>query len=383
MHHSKRILLAFQLPEALPAVLEGVTNYVRRGQRPWQVLLCPTDADFRAAFVRGFADGAVISVGTRSRALLDRLRTSSIPVVNVIRDVLPALPSVVSDNHAIGREGAAYFIQRGFRHFAFVGIQLPWSQERHEGFANALASPGSRSIRQIQLRLSDFEYASKLRAIRLLKKWVRTLPVRTAVMCASDFIGRALLAACESANVRVPESIAVLGVDNFALECQLSTVPMSSLAQDFARQGFEAAALLDRLIQQPHARPNVPILVPPGRIFVRTSTDVFAFEDPVIVTALRIIHERAATGLTMKELLAEIPMSRKWFDHRFKAIVGRTPSDEIRRRRMENVRDLLTETDMPLRQIAARGRFSCVQNLVRAFRCTYGTSPQAFRRQTH
>lgn len=83
----------------------------------------------------------------------------------------------------------------------------------------------------------------------------------------------------------------------------------------------------------------------------------------------------------MKELLAQVPLSRKWLDHRFKQTVGHTPSEEIRRCRMQHVRDLLTETDMPLRQIAARCRFSCVQNLIRSFRFAYELSPQAYRLQ--
>lgn len=280
---------------------------------------------------RGFADGAITGLGTRSRAFLNRLRRSPIPVVNVVRDVYLALPSVVSDNRAIGRVGAEYLAQRGFRHFAFVGIELPWSLQRRDGFEQALASAGIAPACNMQLRLYDFEYASKVRATRVLTRWVKKLQDKTAVMCASDFIGRAMLAACETAKVPVPDKIAVLGVDNFALECQLSTVPMSSVAQDFARQGFEAAVLLDRLMHQPRIRPKLSILVPPGRVFVRTSTDVFAFEDPLIVNALRIIQSRAATELTMKELLSEVPLSRKWLDHRFKAAVGRTPSDEIRR----------------------------------------------------
>jgi LacI family transcriptional regulator len=112
---------------------------------------------------------------------------------------------------------------------------------------------------------------------------------------------------------------------------------------------------------------------------VRKSSDVLAFEDPVIVSALRIIHDRAASGISMKELLAKMPLSRKWLDHRFKQVVGHTPSEEIRRCRLQSVCELLIDTELPLRQIAARGRFSCVQNLIRCFRFAHGISPQAYR----
>ncbi len=379
---NRRILLAYQLPEALHDVLEGVTTYVKQAQCRWQVLLCATPHDFRGAFVRHFADGAITGLGPGSRGIIERLRRTPIPVVNVIRDLHPLLPSVLSDNAAIGRAGAAYLLRRGFRHFGFVGIETPWSKQRGAGFAEALAARGLAPV-HAALHLTDFEYASKVRATQFLRRWLRTLPRKIAVMGASDFIARTLLLACEAQGVAVPGEVAVLGVDNFASECQLAQMPLSSVAQDFVRIGFEGAALLDRLITNPRgAKPKAPLLVPPGRLHVRTSTDVLAFEDPVVVAALGVIHEHAATGISMKELLARVPLSRKWLDHRFKQIVGHTPSEEIRRCRLQCVCDLLTDTDMPLRQIAARGRYSCVQNLIRCFRFAHGMSPQAYRRQS-
>jgi LacI family transcriptional regulator len=272
-------------------------------------------------------------------------------------------------------------LQRGFRQFAFVGIEMPWSKQRCAGFTDALRAAGLPPPTHTQLHLTDFEYASKVRATQFFRRWVRKLPRKTAIMCASDFIARALLVACEAQGVAVPGDLAVLGVDNFASECQLAQSPLSSVAQDFLRIGFEAAALLDRLIANPRARPKESVLIPPGRIHVRTSTDILAFEDPVVVAALEFIHEHAATGISVKELLARVPLSRKWLDHRFKRVVGHTPAEEIRRCRLQCVSDLLTDTDMPLRQIAARGRFSCVQNLIRCFRFAYGMSPQAYRRK--
>ncbi len=179
----------------------------------------------------------------------------------------------------------------------------------------------------------------------------------------------------------MPGNVALLGVDNFHAVCELAAVPLSSVAQDFFRMGREAAALLDHLMEHPGVRLTGPILIPPGRLHVRKSTDVLAFQDPIVVAALEIIHAHAATAISMKELLTRVPLSRKWLDHRFKQLVGRTPSEEIRRCRLLYVRELLTDTDMPLRQIAARCRFSCVQNLIRCFRSANGISPQAFRRQ--
>jgi LacI family transcriptional regulator len=380
MQPMRRILVAFHLPEALHDLLEGVSRFVRDSQKNWQVFLCSTGQDFRAAFQRSYADGAITGIGTRSRALITYLRRTRTPAVNVVRDLTPVLPSVLSDNRALGAAGARYFRQRGFRHFAFAGVELPWSLQRQEGFFQNLGAPHP-ARHKLQLRLSDFQHSSKVRAQSLLRRWLGTLPDKTAVLCACDFIARHLVTVCQARDIRVPENIAILGIDNFPGECQMGPIAISSVAQDFQRIGYEAAGLLDQIMSDRKFRPPAPILVPPGRLHVRTSTDVLAFEDPMIVEVLKLIHQNAPSGITMKELLVQVPLSRKWLDIRFKEAVGHTPSEEIRRCRMEGVRNLLLETNMPVRQIATQCRFSCVQNLIRCFRRAYGLSPEAYRRR--
>jgi LacI family transcriptional regulator len=377
----RRILLAFHLPEALRDVLAGISDYVKHAGRNWQVE-CVEPRDFNTAFRNRIADGAITALGPRARSLVRRLAASGAPVVNVLRDLHPHHPSVLSDNPAIGRAGAAYLLQRGFQHFAFVGVDTPWSRQRQSGFTAALAAAGFPSpLTPKRLALPDFEYASRVHAAAILRRWARTLPKPIAVMTAADFISRILLTASQQENLAVPADMAILGVDNFHGVCELAPVPLSSVAQDFLAMGRQAAALLDRRMNAKPLRLAGPILVPPGRLAVRKSTDIFAFHDPIVRSALELIHHHAATGLGMKELLRRIPLSRKWLDHKFKKIVGRTPSEEMRRCRLEHVRDLLTDTDLPLRPIAARCHFSCVQNMVRCFRHAYGISPHAYRRK--
>jgi LacI family transcriptional regulator len=382
MRPTKRILLAFQIPETLRDVLQGISDYVKHADCKWQVE-CVDAHDFHVAFGKQITDGALIGLGPRSRSLITRIRRSGVPAVNVLRDLHPQLPSVLSDNCAIGRAGAAHLRERGFRQLAFVGVDTPWSRDRQAGFTESVRATGLPAPMTLRrLRLADFEYASKVRATQILRRWVRDLPRGVAAMCAADFISRTLLSACEAESIAVPAEMAILGVDNFHAVCELESVPLSSVAQDFVGMGREAAALLDRLLQCKVSPLKGPVLLPPGRIYVRKSTDILAFQDPVVVNALKIIHDHAAEGISMKELLAKTPLSRKWLDHRFKQVVGHTPSEEIRRCRLQCVHDLLIDTEMPLRQIAARGRFSCVQNLIRCFRFAYGVSPQAFRMQS-
>jgi len=378
MQQPRRILLAFHLPEALRDVLQGVTDYAKQSRCNWHVL-CVEGDEFNANFSDHRADGAIIAARASAASLIRRIRKSGTPVVNMLHNLEPRLPSVLSDDVAIGRAGADYLLGRGFRDFAFVGIDTPWSLARQTGFTRELEAVGRPAPLTVKhFGVADFRFTSRVRAIRRFRLWVRTLPAKAAVMTACDFISRTLLSACEAEGIDVPGQLAILGVDNFHTVCELSPVPLSSVAQDFTHIGFESAALLDRLMRTGQ-RPPGPVLVPPGRIQVRTSTNILAYEDPTIVLALDTIHKHASTGISVKELLRQVPMSRKWFDHRFKQIVGHTPSREIRMCRMRFVRDLLMDTNMSLSQIALHCRFSCAENLNRCFRAAFGMPPQAYR----
>jgi LacI family transcriptional regulator len=375
----RRILVSFQMPEALRDVLAGIARYARENRLSWQIL-CVNADEFAANFAGHRSDGAIVLVRPQSHRLVRRLSRSPTPVVNLLRHVHPRLPSVMSDDHAIGRLGAAHLLSLGFRKMGFVTLDTPWSRRRQAGFTDALREAGlPPPVTTESLGVKDFRFLSKVRAMRLLGRWARALGPRVGVMAPSDFVARTLLTACQAEGIDVPKDIAVLGVDNFPAVCEAWPVSLSSIAQDFARMGFEAARLLDEQMNNRRKRQYEPVLVPPGRLHVRASTDVLAFDDPLIVEALRAIHEHADTGISMSELLRRIPLSRRWLDHRFKQAVGHTPIEEIRRCRLRAARDLLIETELPLRQIAMRCRFPFPENLIRSFKAAYGLSPHAYK----
>jgi LacI family transcriptional regulator len=230
-----------------------------------------------------------------------------------------------------------------------------------------------------EFNVDDFRFTSKTRIQGVIGRWVRKLGPKVAIMTPNDLVGRTLLNICQAEDIDVPQDVAILGVDNFLTHCEVSPIPLSSIAQDFPRIGFEAARLLDQMMCQKIKTTAAPVLVPPRRLFSRASSNVWAFDDPIISQTLQAIHEYAATGISMGDLLKRIPLSRKWLDHRFKQSLGHTPTEEIRRCRLRYVRDLLVETDMPLRQITAHCRFPFPENLIRSFKTAYGISPHAYR----
>jgi LacI family transcriptional regulator len=177
----------------------------------------------------------------------------------------------------------------------------------------------------------------------------------------------------------VPDQVAVVGVDNDQFLCDLADPPLSSVAPDSRRTGYEAAALLDRMMSGREQPRGQAIFVEPLGVVTRRSTDVQALGDPDVSAAVRFIREHACEGVSVKDLLAAVPLSRRVLEGRFRKLLGHTPHDEIARVRFERARQLLRETRLPLTEVARRSGFRNAEYLSTAFRRTFGTAPSAYR----
>jgi LacI family transcriptional regulator len=375
---AKQILICIRLVEALREVLQGITSYMKTHHCHWQ-LQCVDADEFEQNLRHEGIAGAITVITPRLPKLLNRARRSHVPMVNMLHDVTPLLPSVVSDDVALGRAGGGYLIMRGFAHFGFIALDAEWSKRRLQGFLDGVGSArDSSAVSIIEFPLADYRWLDTGSRQKRLRSWVKSLRKPVAVMACSDLTARGLLTACEASGLKVPEEVAILGVDNLVATCELASVPLSSVAQNFPQLGFEAARLLDRLLSH-RKPPREPVVVPPGPVAVRRSTDIFAFEDSLVANAMRLIHRRAADGMGVKELVNEMLVSRKWLDARFKAVVGRTPSQEIRRVKLSRVHDLLLNTELSIQRIAERCGFGSGENFIRFFRESEGIPPQQFR----
>ncbi len=373
----RRILVESAFAPFWRELIEGITLYVREGKASWQ-LYCVTAEEFRK-FLGQRPDGVLCMYPPDARASIAAVRKSRVPAVNMLRNLFPAMPSVASDHEAIGREAGEYFLSRGFRHFAFVGVDRPWSDERLAGFRERLRE-SKRSLLQLDMPLTniDVRNVNNQSVARVLEKWVATLPASAAVFTAADYVARRVVEACKRAKIKVPEQVAILGVDNDTAICEVGPVTLSSIPQNFLRIGFESARLLDGMLGK-RRKVRVPIWISPREVVVRRSTDVIAVENPQVAEALRYIHETPAEKITMKELLGRMPMSRQWLDRLFKEEIGRTASDEIRRVKIARVRHLLLNTEMSMNEIARAAGFGHGENLTRFFRGQMGMSPKRFR----
>jgi LacI family transcriptional regulator len=199
------------------------------------------------------------------------------------------------------------------------------------------------------------------------------------VFACYDILAQQFLDACRDARIAVPEEVAVLGVDNDPVLCELCDPPLSSVIPDTHRTGYLAAELLDRGMAGEDV-PPVAYRIPPLGIQTRQSTDVLAIDDKAIADAVRLIRRQACEGLTVTDLVRRIPLSRRVLERRFARYMGRSPHAEILRVKLNRVKQLLTETDLPIRAIARRAGFEHPEYLTVAFRRETGLTPQAFRR---
>jgi LacI family transcriptional regulator len=304
---------------------------------------------------------------------------SGLPVVDVsAARKIKLLPWVETDDRAIAQAAAQHLLERNFPRLAFCGdSQFNWSLWRGQHFGRFAAEAG--------VTCSVYDPTARARVDwdameDEIGRWLLSLPLPVGIMGCYDIRARHVLDACRRVGLEVPDQVAVIGVDNDEFLCDLSDPPLSSVAPDTRRTGYEAAALLDRLMSgRAHPRGQA-IFVQPLGVVTRRSTVVFALGDPDVATGIRFIREHACHGITVKDLLHEVPVSRRVLEGRFRKLLGRTPHEEITRVRFERVRQLLRETRLPLTEIARRSGFRNAEYLGTAFRREFGTSPNQYRK---
>jgi LacI family transcriptional regulator len=190
------------------------------------------------------------------------------------------------------------------------------------------------------------------------------------------------VSACHRLDIDVPDQVAVLGVDNERPHCDLCSPPLSSIVTDGERIGFEAALLLDQMMDAKKTS-GPRILIPPQGIVTRQSTDVTATTDTYVGEAVRYIRQHACEGIDVGDVLRHVIISRSALDQRFLNTLGRTTHDEILRVRLKRVRELLAETDLTVQLIAERTGFRHGEYLSAVFRREFRQTPREFREQPH
>ena len=363
-------------------VLEGVVDYVRQ-HGGWSIYLPEQERGGSPPgwLSRWKGDGIIARIETDEIARA--MQRTALPVVDVsAARHLPDIPWVETDDEAIARIAAGHLIERGFRNLGFCGDPgFNWSTWRKQNFERIVREAGCQCHIHESISRSDASYSWNQEK-RGLVHWLKRLPRPVGIMACYDIKAQKLLDVCRELDIAVPEEVAVIGVDNDQLLCDLADPPLTSVICNTRRTGFEAASLLDRMMSGEKVGPE-SILVKPLSIEARQSTDILAIDDPDVVSAVRFIRENAMSGINVGDVLRQVLLSRRMLESRFQKILGRSPHQEITRLRIERVKQLLTETDLPLSEIAARTGFQHNEYMSVAFKKAIGVAPGKYRRTEH
>ncbi|MEO7600051.1 MAG: DNA-binding transcriptional regulator [Opitutus sp.] len=356
-------------------LVQGVVHYAREhGAWSFQMMEQGRGDDPPPWLADWDGDGVIARIETPriARAVVK----CGLPAVDLsAARLVAALPWVETDDREIAHLAAEHVLERGFKHFGYCGdSRFNWSVWRQGFFAEQVRQAGyGCHVYQPSQTL-----AGSAADARGLADWLLGLPKPVGIMACYDRRGQQVLDACRNAGLAVPDEVAVIGVDNDELLCEIAAPPLSSVIPNTHRTGYEAATLLDRLMSGKKVPPTAHLIAPLG-VAARQSTDVLAIDDREVANAVRYIREHACEGINVADLLRVVSLSRRMLEQRFQRLLGRTPHEEILHVRLNRVQRLLAETDLPLYQIAERTGFEHVEYLSVAFKREIGKPPRQFR----
>jgi LacI family transcriptional regulator len=351
----------------------GVARYARV-RREWSIYLVD-DSDLVSALENGEPVDGVLVLST-AMAPIEAAVRREIPAVNLATssDWYP-IPSVVEDNIAVGRMAARFFLDRGYKHFAYSGLErtTAYSRRRGEGFCRGVEQAGLGPV-----HLREIPSITGVAGAAAEAEWIRSLPKPLALLTCNDVRGGQLVRACERSGIMVPEEVSVLGVDNDRTLCELMDTPLSSIEMDHFRQGFEASRLLDRVMHGEQATSPEPIQ--PLAVVERQSTDILAVEDPAVAAAIRFIRSEHGRSISVEDIAQHVAVSRRSLERRFREALDRSPRQELVRFRIDRAQKLLRETDLTVTSIAEACGFPNQPYFTRSFLRETGQNPTDYRR---
>jgi len=367
------------------ALLRGVARYNQQ-HGPWSIFFKPHG--WGDAPPKWLADwqghGILARIG--NKRMLEAVRQTGLPAIDLqgVMGPVHGVPFIGVDNEVVTKLAARHLLDRGFKRFGFVGLpegEHPHMDERRDHFRRFIEQAGFKCevFEPKRYRGKPVPWEQQQGAIA---EWLTRTTKPIGVMACHDDRGHQVIDAARRAGVLVPDEVAVVSVDNDEQLCSLAATPLSSVDVNAERIGYDAAAMLHRwMTERDFAPPTEPVYNPPRGVVTRRSTEVLAMDDRQIAHTIRYIRENACNGISVEDVLDQVPLSRSVLERRFKSLLGRTPKSEIMRVQLERARQLLTETDMPLSTIAEKTGFSQSKYFCEVFRKKVGVTPGKFRKQ--
>ena len=384
-----RVILMTDFSEAYAReLLLGIARYAHEIGEAWS--LCRLPLSIRDRFgIRAVVDYAL---RIQADAVIGQFNETDdvglfaekgiIAIAQDYRKRFTEIPNIKGEHYLAGQICGEYFLNKGFKHFAFYGIRdVVFSDERYEGFRDTVSVNGNTFSALITGQVSMWNYD-----FDKIAGWINDLPKPVAMMACDDNQAYFITEVCRLLSLtegygkaNIPESVALLGVDNDETICKLSSPTLSSLGQDAERGGYEAAALIHKAICHPGEKLE-DIMVRPTFVYTRQSSDIFVNDDPYIATVLKLIHENIGKKISVDDLVREVPLSRRLLEIRFKRTMGTSIYDYILQIRIQKIAELLSN-GMTVSEAASELGIIDVKNLSRAFRKIKGVAPSEYRKK--
>lgn len=358
-------------------LLTGVMRWMNENQRWSTYMEIGGTIEKPPPWLRNWDGDGIIS-RTFSKESARAIQATGLPAVELRATGFGQnCPFVGMDNSLIGQTVAEHFLNRGYRKFGTYSLDTEsFFRERMRNFISSVEKRGY----QVDALPAEEEHHPQNweRNQRRLIKWLEGLPKPIGIFATNDQLGVRVLDACQRADIPVPEEVAVVGTENDETLCAFSSPPLTSLRFDGVQVGYQAADLLQQMMNGKKIRPK-EYLIPPMGMVVRASSDDLVINDPVVVRAARLIRENALDHITVEGICNTLNVSRSTLERRMKKSLGRTAKSEILRIRFREVERLLLETNFTIDVIAEQTGFTCSEYFHSAFRDRHGKTPGEFR----
>lgn len=299
------------------------------------------------------------------------------------------LPLILPDENVVTEALHSFFLNNAYTNFAFCGYPGVWySDAREAAFTKILRekkipchvykAPSARVTNDLDLRE---EFSSE--GSPELENWLRQLPEKTAILACNDLRAFQIQISARAASRVIPEDLALMGVGNESVICELCTPTLSSVSLDAMSIARTACEWMVILLNNKDARLKhalLPIPHPQQVVIIeRESTDSIASKDPILVAALRFIRQRCHESMNVGSVLNHVGRSRNTVEGRFRAEIGRTIAEEILRCRIDRAKMLIGRTQLTVEQIALFCGFATAGHFSRKFKDATGQTPGSYR----
>ncbi len=297
-------------------------------------------------------------------------------IVQNYRDRIPGVCNLTGDYIGTGKLAAEYFLNLGYKNFAYYGIsETVWSRERFTGYRERLEEDGFSVHTYFEKKGGRESWAQDFESIG---KWLTGLPKNTAVFCCDDYYALHITETCKIYEIPVPDDLAVLGVDNDEMLCNISNPTLSSIEIDAQNGGYIAGQVIEELIKKNISEP-FNITVSPLQIVSRGSTKKYAVQDKYVLKVVEYIEKNYSSPLSVTGLLDMVPLSRRVFEKRFRHDTGTSIYQFLQKYRIDKFAELLLSTDRSIEDLAISCGFADSRNISRVFWAYKGMTPSEFR----